>query len=450
MGQFETLDDVLGVLRRRFALIFSVVLIGAALSLVYANSLPRTYEANALIQIELPNIADNTSTQSAGSQAKYRLNLIEQQLMARGSLEAVIAELGLFSEQSMSDFEKMDALRRAVVITQILDEVDAWRPDAVPSGLLINVRLGDAEEAALVANTFLDRILMQSEERRQELAGQALSFFENEAARVDTKITSLEAEVAVFKEQNAASMPAGISSLRDQLASLKETELEIERQIIVLKANASRVREDVLTRQVNELEVQNQLVAQRIAVINTALAAAPQVERDFSQLSRELEQLQEQLTVITKRRAEAEMGLMLESSQQTERFEVLEVALIPQYPVSPSRKKILLAGTALFLMLGAAIAVFVELLNPAIHTSAQMERELGIVPIVAIPTIGPRGGGWKRRWMWFFALFGGLLLAASPIIRKWVESTFTGLNSVRQRNQPKPARVQIRRVRPFQ
>ncbi len=413
MGQFNSLDDILGVLRRRFVLILGITLIGAALSLVYATSLPRSYEASATIQIELSDLANSTSGQSTGNRAKYRLNLIKQQLMARQSLLDVIDALGLFADTPMSDSKKVDALRKAVTIEQILDPADAWRPDAVPSGLTITVRLGDPEAAARVANTFLDLIVRQSEERRQAQAHQALSFFEKEAARVEAKISALEAEIADFKQQNAQVMPDGISALRTQLATLNNTELEIERQLIGLKANAGRVREDVLTRQIEDLEVQRDLVKGRIADIEAALATAPEVEREYARLTRELTQLQEQLGAITRRRADAEMEQALEANQVSERFEVLERALVPEYPVSPSRKKIALAGTALFFLAGAALAILLEMLNPAIRTAAQMERELGIAPIVAIPVIesGGRASRWRGKWAWI-----GLALAAAAAV----------------------------------
>ena len=59
--------------------------------------------------------------------------------------------------------------------------------------------------------------------------------------------------------------------------------------------------------------------------------------RDLSRLDRALDQLQEQFNVITRRKAEAEMGQRLETNQQAERLEVLERALVPDSPVSPSR-----------------------------------------------------------------------------------------------------------------
>ncbi len=441
MGQFTTLDDVIGVLRRRVLLIVGITLIGAALSLVYAASLPRSYETTAIIQIELSDLADSNSSQSPGSRAKYRLGLIKQQLMARGAIMAVIEELGLFPNGGMANSEKITILRESVTIEQILDPADAWRPDAVPSGLLITVRWGDPEQAATIANTFLDRILMQSEARRQAQASDALSFFQSESERVGAKISALETEISRFKQQNADALPAGVTALRSQLAALKETELEIDRQIIGLKSNSTRLREDVLNRQVKELEDQKTLVNDRMIEIEAALQAAPEVEREFSRLTRDLKQLQEQLSVITRRRAEAEMEQALESAQVNERFEVLEVALVPEYPVAPSRKKIAVAGTMLFFVLGAALAMILEMLNPAIRSAAQLERELGVVPIVTIPNLNKTGrsGNWRQRGLWIAAAVTAVGLALWPLVKQmlnWFSAGFTALTTRNQARDP--------------
>ncbi len=418
MGQFNTLDDILGVLYRRFFLIMGIALIGVALSLVYAARQPRVYEATAVIQIELSGIADaSPRAQDAGTQAKYRLNLIEQQLMARGALEQMIRDLGLYADSDDPMAEKVGALRESVRIEQIIDPAAAWQPGAVPSGLTVTVRMGDPVQAAQVANSFLDKILEQSEARRRQQVDQTLDFFLAEEARVAGKIAALEERIAEFKRANAASMPAAQADLRRQLTALKQSELELDQQILSLKANAARVREDVLARQIQELEVQKQLVAERIAEAEAALAAAPEVERVLGGLERELSQLEEQLSVVTRRRAEAEMDKALEASQGTERFTVLERALVPEHAVAPSRKKIVALGALMFLGLGVGLAFVLEMLNPAIRTAQQLERALGITPIVTIPDLDQSrpGTGWRNRLLGLamilavFALLGTIL-----------------------------------------
>lgn len=423
MGQIQSLEDALSVLRRRAILVIGIVLIGTALSMFYALSLPRTYESQGLIQIELPNVTETTATAgSTGSRAKYRLNLIKQQLMARDSLLGIARELHIFPDPEPGEVEMITAMRQAIAINPIIDPQDAWRADAVPSGLQITVRLGDPEMAAATANLFLERILEQAGARRAEQADAALAFFTREEARVGAKIAQLEADIANFKTANALSLPEGMSALRDQLGTLQQSELELEREIIALKNGATRVREEVLAQQIADLEVQKGLVSARIGEIESAILAAPRVERDLNRLNRELDQLKEQFTIITRGKAEAEMGQALEASQQAERFEVLEYAPVPTYPVAPSRKKITVAGGALALIVGLVTALLLEAMNPAIRTAAQLERELGVVPIVSIPRVGGVRQMTKGRLIAIAGVIAAALALLAPIIRRASET----------------------------
>jgi hypothetical protein len=128
-------------------------------------------------------------------------------------------------------------------------------------------------------------------------------------------------------------------------------------------------------------------------------------------MERELAKLQDQYSVITRRMAEAEMGQQLEDRQATDRFEVLETALVPEFPVSRSRKKLAMMGGVASLIAGLMAGFVAELMNPAIRSAAQMERMLGIQPVVAIPTVSSRrdrtAGGLK---------LGAKLLAALLLV----------------------------------
>ena len=137
---------------------------------------------------------------------------------------------------------------------------------------------------------------------------------------------------------------------------------------------------------------------------------APEIERELSALERNLERLQDQYSVITRRKADAEMGQMLEDRQQMDRFEALETALVPEVPASGSRKKVAIMGGVASLLAGIALAFVVELANPAIRSAMQMERALGVQPVVAIPTIRTRRDR-RRRGLGIVAALAALIAA---------------------------------------
>jgi len=81
------------------------------------------------------------------------------------------------------------------------------------------------------------------------------------------------------------------------------------------------------------------------------------------------------------------MQQMLEASQKTDSFTVLEKALPPDWPIAPSRKRILAMGGVLSVMLALSLVFVLEMRSPVIWTRGQMERQLRLRAVAAIPVL---------------------------------------------------------------
>ncbi len=431
MGQISTLSDVVGVLRRRAWLIVLVLMIGVQAAVLYALGRPQLFEATAVIQIEAPQIAATSATQTAPApQGNAQLDLIQQKLMSRDVLTGIIRKFGIFPAE-MPVVEQVALLRGAVTITKLVDPAQAFLPNVQPSGLVITVRLTDAQQAADVANEFLADILAEAQSRSLDRTTRTLQFFEAEEARVSAQIDATESEFARFKEANGASLPDGIIGLRDQQSQLVQSRIALDQQIIELQTNSDRVREDEVARQRSLLEQQRNLIEQNIAAIQSALDAAPEVQRQFSSFDRALEQLQEEYRVITTSRTEAAMNQLLETQDQAARFEVLETAAVPEYSVSASRKKLAVAGALLSGITALALAFGIELLNPAIRTAAQLERQLGVQAVIVIPHLTNRKTA-RYRFVGRLALLAGMVGAAVIVWQSWLATIMNTLVAVRR------------------
>ncbi|MAN98087.1 Wzz/FepE/Etk N-terminal domain-containing protein [uncultured Roseovarius sp.] len=388
MSAIQSMPDLMRLLHRRLWLIALVGVIGAILSVLIALSQPKVFQATAVIQIESPQVGSDLAGQTIATDANHRLQLIEQRLMARDNLVKVIERHGLFANvHNMPLAEKVHQLRISARITPITVGIPGMGPATTPSGLSVTVNLNDPVKAAEVANDFVETVITQNRERRMDLVRETLDFFSTEEARVSAQIAEVEGVIADFKRANGASLPSSITPVREELRTLNETLLALDQQIIALETESTRQRQEVFARQIGQLTDQRALVSARIAANEAALAAAPRVERELGALTRNLTQLQDQLSTITTNRVEAEMASVLESRQQQERFEILETAIPPEFPVSASRKKLAIAGALASLVLGLALVITLELLNPAIRSAAQLEKELEITPVVTIPVV---------------------------------------------------------------
>ncbi|EBA06349.1 GumC family protein [Sagittula stellata] len=417
MSQFQSVGEVFAALRRRAWVILGIFLVGCVISVDYALMQQKVYEATAVVQIEDARVTSTaTGTAADANEASRRLQLIEQRLMSRDNLVSLMDKYDLFAEDpALNDGERIYMMRQAARITPITRPGPTFSAAAqAPSGLMISVMLPDPEKAAVVANDLMTKVIAESRDRSAEQASETLAFYQTEEARVDAEIVALEDRIADYKKANSAQLPAGVAALRTELTTLRETELDLSQEIITIQGDTARKRPEDLARQVAQLEDQRALVAARATEIEGQIASAPEVERQLGQLEREMDRLKDQYSVITRGKAEAEMGQALQDRQAAGRYEVLETALVPDDPVTSSRKKIAGMGAVASLIAGLIVALVFEIMNPAIRTQKQMERVLGIQPVVVIPVISTRRdrtwGGLKflAKALGIVALVGGV------------------------------------------
>ncbi|MGI3184645.1 Wzz/FepE/Etk N-terminal domain-containing protein [Nioella aestuarii] len=423
MGPISSIWDIPRIMIRRIWVILLIVLVGIPSVLFYALSQPRVYEATAVVQIEAAQVVERLTSQTGGGAASGTLNpnseleLIEQQLMSRDHILSILDEFQLFVGIP-SVTERVALVRRAVQIVELIDPEQAWRPDAQPSGLVITVRLDDPDIAAAIANTFLDRVLEEAQERTSGRTARTLEFLVAEESRLTGEIEDLEFAYSEFRQANAGALPAAIASQRTQLSRLEQSRIDIEEQIIELESESGRLLAEARLRQQELLNQRLGLVTDAIAEIQAVLATAPEVERQTHVYDRQLAQLQEELGVITERRAQAAMNQLLEVRNQAERFEVLETAIPPEYPVSTSRKKLALAGGVMVALLACAAALTLEILDGRLRSARQFEKELGVQPVIVIPNLRSQRQVRRGRVLWI-GVVTAIVVGAAGYLGGW-------------------------------
>lgn len=408
MGQIQSIEEFINFLLRRRWLIILVTLVGMVGALIYAKTRPDTYESGAVIQVESAQVSENSggAAQSAGGGAVQVLQTIEQRLTTREALGAMIERHNLFPELAGEPLDKRIFALRTSVTFQGVDS--AGGPGAgltrSISAIIIYARYGTPEGAARIANDFAQGILDQSASNQRGRAEQTLAFFRQEETRIAGEITKMEAEVAAYKNAHQTSSPVILGALQDEgaslttdiresgqsLAALQGEQLAIQQKGSLRETDKRRLSEIVAL--VDQITAQLTASTARKAEIDTALAETPEVERVLSGYSRQLQQLQDQYQVITQRMAEAETAQRLAELQQSERFTLLERAVEPEYPTGGGKKKLAIAGTIASLAGALVLAFLLDLLRPVVRTSAQMQRQLDLEPVVCIPEIrAPKG-----------------------------------------------------------
>ena len=414
MGPIHTLRDFLDMVRRRIGLISFVVIVGCVASVWWALETPHLYQSSEVIQIEQPKIDDDLAPTTVASSSARRLQLIQQQLMARGTLLDIIDELDLYANLvRLRPTEKVNLLRQSVTINGQAAVREGFADDGTISVLTITATMDSAEAAQAVAHEFADRTRALSEEQRREQTRETLDFFLRQEEALTSAIAELEDELTAYRRENELSIAGNAALRRDELAGLNEAILELDREIIAAQLSRNRIdrsqREETIAREeaaadaaIDSLTTQRGLLVDRRATLSASLETTPEVERAIAAFDRRMDQLQGQLDVVSTRRGEAEVGFTLESGARGERLITIEEAPLPDYPISMSRKRRAAMGAVAALMLGLALAFVLDLRKPVVRTAQQMERETGLRPVVSIPDMRrERGGifaGPRRLW----------------------------------------------------
>lgn len=119
----------------------------------------------------------------------------------------------------------------------------------------------------------------------------------------------------------------------------------------------------------------------------TQVMRAPQVERDLAALQRDHDTAKAKYEDLRSKQMSAQIVQNLEGEQQGERVTLLEPPLMPEYPIKPSRKKLVALGFFLALAAAAGMAALLEMLFARVRGRNALTALTGQRPMVVVPYI---------------------------------------------------------------
>lgn len=398
MGPIYSIGDFIDMLRRRALLIILATALGCGAAVLFALSQQHRYRSTEVIQIEQPKIANNLAPSTVDGSAARRLQLVEQQLMARDSLLEMVEKYNLFSDiPNLLPSDKVFMLRQAVSITGVAAVREGALDDGAIAVLTIAAEMDTPEEAQAVAHEFANRTRALSVAKRKEQTRATLAFFERQEQDLIAEIAALEQEQAAFGQSNNLSIEGSMMLLQSELSSLNDAILDLDREIIAAQLARDRIGEDgaraatvqreraEADAQLASLATQRQLLDQRRSALSASMETSPEVDRELAKFERRLAQLQQRLDVATTRRNEAAVAVSLETNASGERMITIEEARLPEYPITMSRRRRAMLGGAAAGLGAVILAFLMELRRPVLRTARQMERETGLRAVISIP-----------------------------------------------------------------
>lgn len=152
----------------------------------------------------------------------------------------------------------------------------------------------------------------------------------------------------------------------------------------------------------------------------------PKREQELQSLQRDYNNIRENYNSLLARKLESEIAVSMEKKQKGEQFRILDHARIPEKPISPDVRILLLISLAVGLGLGGGLAFLLEFLDTAIKSAEEVESEFGLPLLVSIPSLKkPENKFKKRAEMVLYSLFS---LYAMSIFAIFVVINIEGLD----------------------
>ncbi len=132
----------------------------------------------------------------------------------------------------------------------------------------------------------------------------------------------------------------------------------------------------------------------------TSLAMTPSVERDYQQLSRERDVLQQEFQTTQAKLREADMSRSLESQAKGERYTLIRKPFVANKPDSPNRLGIILLGIVLSGGLAVGLAAIRESADPTVRAFEDVSDIVNLPLIAAIPVLQNHANRRRKRLVW--------------------------------------------------
>jgi len=245
---------------------------------------------------------------------------------------------------------------------------------------------------------------VQKIRRELEALGESTGLPAFDRATLESELQAREDELSAARERYAADHPdvqrlqRSVEAARQALASAPRT--PTTRRMPTTPDNPAYIQREVQLRAAaTDLQAaldRREELRTRYAALEKRLQVTPDVDRQYSALSRGLEQLVAQYNDTQGKINAAQMTLNLEEDPNSERFTVLEQPTVAGSPTSPNRFAVLVLAFAIAVVLGAAVVATAERSDPAVRNAQDVIDYLEIPPLVGIPYVENRAD-LKRR-----------------------------------------------------
>jgi len=302
-----TLDDYLGILRRRRWVILIPALLGPVVVFLVSLLIPNKYTSQTLVLVEQQKVPDSYVRSVVTDQLNNRLSTMKEQILSRTRLEPIIERFGLYKEDvgTVPMEVLVGRLRSSIQVNPVMAPGRA-RGDDVP-GFYISVVASEPRTAQQVCAEITSMFMTENLQLREQRAESTTDFLAKQLEEAKRKLDDQDQRLAVFKQRYVGQLPGQeqinmnvLMGLNSQLEAVTQslnraqqdkayTESLLAQQVAAWQASqAGGVNPDTLEQQLKIL--QNNLVTLEARYTNDHPDVI-KTKNDIAQLEKQIKKI---------------------------------------------------------------------------------------------------------------------------------------------------------------
>ena len=378
-------------LRERMLQVLAILAIGVLATAAYVSSIPEKYTAFVQISVDADAATSGSNNPTSQSSALRHQQIVQHKVLSQDFLAQVIAEL---REQKqlplLDDGTPLDVehLRERLTIEPIGGSRESWQPQSVPVAFVVSATLGNPDTAVLVANRIAMAFLSFDRKIRLDKAQTRQKFYQIEAEKMSKQLADIETQIGNFKIEHAMELPSAVDGLRNRISDLYADTTVLEREQASLQKELQPEigirRSFLVTKKLSTIKAEHDLLVSRRNELFAQLRNIPENEKRLKALTRESNRLATLADAAHERVAKADLDVELAQTEWLASLSIDSLSERPQINSIEGRDKAFVLGLLLSMGLAALYVFLLEIQNPTVRTSAQLEKVLGTSPLVSI------------------------------------------------------------------
>ncbi len=248
-GRELTPADYITILRRRWVLILTLMVIGPPLAYGVAKILPAKYKSQTLVLVQPPTVSSKIVEPVNTTDASERLASMKQQILSRTRLEPIIRQFGLYSNDinRVSMDALVERLQDAVEVTPVQPMAET-QVNNLP-GFFVNVTLSDPRLAQQVCTAITSMFIEENLRVSQQNSETTTNFLSQQVGQAKQNLDDQDSKLAAFKSRYLNALPDEEQTNLNLLTGLT-SQLDAATQALARAQQDKSFAESLLTQQI--------------------------------------------------------------------------------------------------------------------------------------------------------------------------------------------------------